>query len=67
MRERTPKEVKAMRFINIFMLSFVGALLLGIVLCAINGLGEIACMLGCVMCAMLWNYRIIRSKYARGL
>jgi hypothetical protein len=56
-----------MKLINIFVLSFVAALFIGILLCALNGLGEIAFMLGCVMFVMLWNYRIIRRKYARGL
>jgi len=67
LRERTPREIKLMKFINIFVLSFVAALLAGIVLCAVNGMEEIAFALGCVAVVMLWNYRVIRRKYARGL
>ncbi len=66
-RERTPKEIKLMRFINIFVLCFVGALAVGVILCALNGMGEIAFALVCCSIVILWNYRVIRRKYARGL
>lgn len=65
-RKRTPKEIKIMRFINIFMICFVAALFMGIVLCVINDMGETACLLGFVIIVALWNYRIIRRNYARG-
>jgi hypothetical protein len=66
-RERTPGEIKMMKIINISVLSLVGAMLVGIVLCVINDKPEIACALGFCAAVMLWNYRIIRRKYARGL
>ncbi len=56
-----------MKGINICVLSLVAGMLIGIVLCAINGMEEIAFTLGGAICFILWNYRVIRRKYARGL
>ena len=56
-----------MKFITVFVLSFVSVLFVAIILCALNGMDEIAFLFSCAIVVALWNYRIIRRKYARGL
>ena len=56
-----------MKVISISVLCLVSALFVGIVLCALNGAAEATCVLGFAVVVLLWNYRVIRRKYARGL
>lgn len=56
-----------MKIINISVLSLVGALAVGSVLCAIYVNDETAFAMGGAIVVLLWNLRIIRRKYARGV